>query len=41
MAELTTLEEKLVDWALPIQECHLQEARQGSLTLADEEDPSP
>jgi hypothetical protein len=31
---------ELVDWALPIQERHLQEARQGSLTLAGEEDPN-
>jgi hypothetical protein len=31
---------ELVDWALPIQERHLQEARQGSLTLAAEEDPN-
>ena len=28
-----------MEWALPIQERHFQEARQGSLTLAAEEDP--
>jgi len=32
--------QELVDWALPIQERHLQEVRQGSLTLAAEEDPN-
>jgi hypothetical protein len=32
--------QELVDWALPIQERHLQEAREGSLTLAAEEDPN-
>jgi hypothetical protein len=31
---------ELVEWALPIQERHFQEARQGSLTLAAEEDPN-
>jgi TolA-binding protein len=31
---------ELVDWALPIQERHLQDVRQGSLTLAAEEDPN-
>jgi hypothetical protein len=31
---------ELVDWALPIQERHLRDVRQGSLTLAAEEDPS-
>jgi hypothetical protein len=31
---------ELVQWALPIQERHLQEARQGSLSLAAEEDPN-
>jgi hypothetical protein len=31
---------ELVDWALPIQERHLRDARQGSLTLAAEEDPN-
>jgi hypothetical protein len=30
---------ELVDWALPIQERHFQEARDGSLQLAAEEDP--
>ena len=30
---------ELVEWALPIQERHLDEVRQGSLTLAAEEDP--
>jgi hypothetical protein len=32
--------QQLVDWALPIQERHLQEVREGSLTLAAEEDPN-
>jgi hypothetical protein len=32
--------EELVSWALPIQERHLQEVREGSLTLAAEEDPN-
>jgi len=32
--------QELVDWALPIQERHLQEVRHGSLTLAAEEDPN-
>jgi hypothetical protein len=32
--------EELVEWALPIQERHLQQAREGSLTLAAEEDPN-
>jgi hypothetical protein len=31
---------ELVDWALPIQERHLRDARQGSLALAAEEDPN-
>jgi hypothetical protein len=31
--------QQLVDWALPIQERHFQEVREGSLTLAAEEDP--
>jgi len=31
---------ELVEWALPIQERHLSEARKCSLTLADEEDPN-
>jgi hypothetical protein len=30
----------LVEWALPIQERHLSNARQGSVTLAEREDPS-
>jgi hypothetical protein len=30
---------QLVDWALPIQKRHLDQARSGSLTLAGEEDP--
>jgi len=30
---------ELVEWALPIQERHLNEVRQGSLQLAAEEDP--
>lgn len=30
----------LAEWALPIQERHLEQVRQGSLTLADDEDPS-
>jgi hypothetical protein len=30
---------ELVTWALPIQERHLQEVRESSLTLAAEEDP--
>ena len=29
-----------VEWALPIQERHLRDVRQGSLTLAAEEDPN-
>src|SRR4051812_25444354 len=32
--------QELVDWALPIQQRHFQEAREGSLTLAAEEDPN-
>jgi hypothetical protein len=31
---------ELVEWALPIQERHLSEARECSLTLADQEDPN-
>jgi hypothetical protein len=31
---------RLVEWAKPIQERHLQEAMQGSLRLAEEEDPN-
>ena len=31
---------ELVAWALPIQERHLKEVREGSLTLAGEEDPN-
>jgi hypothetical protein len=31
---------ELVDWALPIQERHLRDVRQGSLILAAEEDPN-
>ncbi|HEY7150353.1 MAG TPA: hypothetical protein VH391_01605 [Solirubrobacterales bacterium] len=30
---------QLVDWALPIQQRHLDQARKGSLTLAEDEDP--
>jgi hypothetical protein len=32
--------QRLVEWAKPIQERHLQEAMQGSLKLAEEEDPN-
>jgi hypothetical protein len=32
--------EELVEWALPIQERHLRQVREGSLTLAAEEDPN-
>jgi hypothetical protein len=32
--------EQLVEWALPIQERHLHDVRQGSLILAAEEDPN-
>jgi hypothetical protein len=32
--------QELVEWALPIQQRHFQEAREGSLTLAAEEDPN-
>src|SRR5215218_1389650 len=32
--------QELVTWALPIQERHLKEAREGSLALAAEEDPN-
>jgi len=32
--------QELVDWALPIQERHLKDVRQGSLSLAAEEDPN-
>jgi hypothetical protein len=31
---------ELVEWALPIQERHLRDVRQASLTLAEEEDPN-
>jgi hypothetical protein len=31
---------ELVEWALPIQERHLRDVRQGSLSLAAEEDPN-
>jgi hypothetical protein len=31
---------ELAEWALPIQERHLQEAKQGSLRLAEQEDPT-
>ena len=31
--------QQLVDWALPIQERHFNDVREGSLTLAAEEDP--
>jgi hypothetical protein len=31
---------ELVEWALPIQERHLRDVRQGSLTLAEHEDPT-
>jgi hypothetical protein len=31
---------ELADWALPIQEGHLQAVREGSLVLAREEDPN-
>jgi hypothetical protein len=32
--------QELVSWALPIQERHLKDVREGSLTLAAEEDPN-
>jgi hypothetical protein len=32
--------EALVDWAVPIQQRHFQDAREGSLKLASEEDPN-
>src|SRR4051812_9158268 len=32
--------DELVDWALPIQERHLKDVREGSLSLAAEEDPN-
>jgi hypothetical protein len=32
--------EELVEWALPIQERHLNDVRQGALSLAAEEDPN-
>jgi hypothetical protein len=32
--------EELVEWALPIQERHLRDVRQGSLTLAEHENPN-
>jgi hypothetical protein len=32
--------QELVDWALPIQERHLKDVREGSLSLAAEEDPN-
>jgi hypothetical protein len=32
--------QELVGWALPIQERHLKDVREGSLTLAAEEDPN-
>jgi hypothetical protein len=32
--------QELVDWALPIQQRHLQDVREGSLELASEEDPN-
>jgi hypothetical protein len=32
--------QELIDWALPIQERHFEEAKAGSLKLAGEEDPS-
>jgi hypothetical protein len=31
---------QLAEWAVPIQERHLQEAQQGSLRLAEQEDPN-
>ena len=31
---------QLAEWAVPIQERHLQEAQQGSLRLAEQEDPT-
>lgn len=50
MAELTTLEEKLAEateaeagevghWALPIQERHFADVKDGSLKLAGEKNP--
>jgi hypothetical protein len=30
----------LVEWAVPIQQRHFEEAREGSLKLAAEEDPN-
>jgi hypothetical protein len=32
--------QELVDWALPIQERHLKDVREGSLSLASQEDPN-
>ncbi len=32
--------EKLADWAIPIQQRHFEDVRQGSLELAAEEDPN-
>ena len=32
--------ERLVEWAIPIQQRHLEEVRKGSLKLASEEDPN-
>jgi hypothetical protein len=32
--------QELVDWAVPIQQRHLENAREGSLKLASEEDPN-
>ena len=31
---------ELAEWAIPVQERHLQEAKQGSLKLAEQEDPN-
>ena len=31
---------ELLDWALPIQEKHLKDVREGSLELAEAEDPN-
>jgi hypothetical protein len=32
--------QELVDWAIPIQQRHFRDVREGSLKLASEEDPN-
>jgi hypothetical protein len=32
--------QQVIEWATPIQERHLQQARRGSLLLAQQEDPN-